>query len=59
MTECSSYETHDIYPDLNAIPLSDHQQFKLNKISEIKDFVFSEINKRELMSKRLAIYCFF
>ena len=27
MVECNSHETHNIYPNLNAIPLSDKQQF--------------------------------
>ena len=34
----------------NAIPLSDQQQFRLNKINEIKDYLVAEIKKRELMS---------
>ena len=51
--ECYSYETHDIYPNLNAILLSDQQQFRLNKINEIKDYFVAEIKERELMSKRL------
>ena len=37
--ECNSYETHNIYPNLNVIPLSDQQQFRLNKINEIKDYL--------------------
>ena len=54
--ECYSYETHDIYPNLNAILLSDQQQFRLNKINEIKDYFVAEIKERELMSKRLSKY---
>ena len=42
-----------IYPNLNAILLSDQQQFRLNKINEIKDYFVAEIKERELMSKRL------
>ena len=38
MVECSSHETLNMYPDLNAIPLSDQQQFRLNKINENKDY---------------------
>ena len=53
MTECNSYENHNIYLNLNAIPLSDQQQIRLNKINEIKDYVVAEIKERELMSKRL------
>ena len=40
MVECN-YETNeknDMYPNLNAIPLNDQQQFRLNKINEIKDY---------------------
>ena len=51
--KCNSYETHNAYPNLNAIPLSDQQQFTLKKINEIKDDVVAEIKERELMSKRL------
>ena len=56
MTECNSYETHNIYPHLNAVTLNDQQQFRLNKINEIKDYFVVEIKKRELMSKRLSKY---
>ena len=56
MAECSSYETHNIYPNLNATPLSNQQQFILNKINEIKDYFLAEIKERELMSKRLSKY---
>ena len=45
-----------IYPNLNAILLSDQQQFRLNKINEIKDYFVAEIKERELMSKRLSKY---
>ena len=51
MAECSN-----IYPNLNATPLSDQQQFRLNKISEIKDYFVAEIKERELMSKRFRKY---
>ena len=43
-------ETHSIYPDLND------QQFRLNKISEIKDYFVAEIKERELMTKKLSKY---
>ena len=56
MTECISHETHNIYPNLNAIPLNDQQQFRLNKINEIKDYFVAEIKERELISKRLSKY---
>ena len=59
MTECNSHETPNIYPNLNAIPLNviplnNQQQFRLNKINEIKDYFVAEIKERELMSKRLT-----
>ena len=56
MAECSSYETGNAYPNLNAIPLNDQQQFRLNKINEIKDYFVAEIKERELMSKSLSKY---
>ena len=55
MAECSSHETHNIYPNL-GVSLSDQQQFRLNKINEIKDYFVAEIKERELMSKRLSKY---
>ena len=41
---------------LNAIPLNDQQQVRLNKMNEIKDYFVAEIKERELMSKRLSKY---
>ena len=55
MAECNSHKTHNIYPNLSATP-SNEQQFRLNKISEIKDYFVAEIKERELMSKRLSKY---
>ena len=55
MAECNFHETHNIYPNLSATP-SNEQQFRLNKISEIKDYFVAEIKERELMSKRLSKY---
>ena len=55
MSECNSYETHNIYPNL-GVPLSDQQQFMLNKINEIKDYFVAETKERKLMSKRLHKY---
>ena len=48
---------HNIYPNLNVIPLSatllnDQQQFRLNKINEIKDYFIAEFKEKELMSKK-------
>ena len=61
MTERNSYETPNIYRNLNAIPLNviplnNQQQFRLNKINEIKDYFVAEIKERKLMSKRLSKY---
>ena len=52
MAECHS---HDIYPNLSA-NTSYEEQFRLNKINEIKDYFIAEIKERELMSKRLSKY---
>ena len=53
-------KTPNIYPNLNAIPLnanlSNEQQFKLNKINEIKDYSLAEIRERELISKNISKY---
>ena len=51
MNEWNSHKTHNIYTNLNAIPLnaiplSDHQQFRLNKSNEIKDYFVAEIKER-------------
>ena len=56
MVECNSTETHNIYQNLNAIPLNDQQQFRLNKINEIKDYFDAEIKERVLISKTLSKY---
>ena len=44
-----------MYPNLNA-NISNDQQFRLNKINEIKDYFIAEIRERELMSKNLSKY---
>ena len=44
-----------MYPNLVANPSND-QQFRLNKIDEIKDYFIAEIKERELMSKNLSKY---
>ena len=59
-TECNSiernsYGTHNIYPNL-GVPISCQQQFRLNKVNEIKYHFVAEIKERELMSKRLSKY---
>ena len=54
MGECTSIkhdfrETPNIYPNI-----SNDQQFRLNKINEIKDYFTAEIRERELISKNLS-----
>ena len=53
MVECNSHETHNIYTNLGVSP-SDQQQFRLNKVNEIKDCFVAEIQERDLMSKRFS-----
>ena len=36
--------------------ISNKQQFKLNKINEIKDYFLAEIRERELISKNISKY---
>ena len=40
-------------------PNLNNQQFRLNKINEIKDYFITEIKERELMSERLSKYIAF
>ena len=56
MVECTLIENNfhkspNIYPNI-----SDDQQFRLNKINEIKDYFIAEIRERELMRKNLIKY---
>ena len=51
MAECNSIEVRNIYLNLNA-----QQQFRLNKISEIRDYIIAEIREKKLMSERLSKY---
>ena len=48
-------KTPNIYTNPSAIP-SNEQQFKLNKINEIKNYFLAEIKGRELISKNLSKY---
>ena len=50
MAECNS---HCMYPNISA-NISNDQQFRLNKINEIKNYFIAEIRERELMSKNLS-----
>ena len=53
-------ETNNISMYPNSSPnLPDDQQFRLNKINEIRDYFIAEIKERELMSKRLSKYIAF
>ena len=50
MGECNSvehdfYKTPNMYPNLSA-NISNEQQFRLNKINEIKDYFLAEIRER-------------
>ena len=51
MNECSN-----INPNLSVVSLNAEQQFRLNKINEIRDYFAAEIKERELMSKTLSKY---
>ena len=55
MVECDFHETPNMYPNLSA-NISNDQQFRLNKINEIKDYFIAEIRERELISKNLSKY---
>ena len=48
-------ETNNISLSLSSTPLID-QQFRLNRINEIKYYFVAEIKERELMSKRISKY---
>ena len=47
--EEDSFEVSNVYPN-------DQQQFRLNRINEIKQYFIAEIKERELMNKRLSKY---
>ena len=51
-------KTPNIYPNLNALntSISNEQQFRLNKINEIKDYFLAEIRERELINKNISKY---
>ena len=52
--ECNSIECNSI--ECNEASNLNNQQFRLNKINEIKDYFIAEIKERELMGKRLSKY---
>ena len=49
------HKTLNMHPDLNA-NISNEQQLRLNKISEIKDYLLAEIRERRLISKKFSKY---
>ena len=51
-------ETNNIYSNLSRT-LSNNQQFRLNRINDIRHYFVAEIKERELMSKRLSKYIAF
>ena len=59
MVECNSIECSSI--EHNSIDTSNlnNEQFRLNKISEIEDYLITEIKERELMSQKLGKYISF
>ena len=62
MVESSSIKCKSIESiEHNSIDTSNlnNQQFRLNKISEIKHYFIEEIKERDLMSKKLSKYISF
>ena len=57
MVECNSIKSIE----RNSIDTSNlnNQQLRLSKISEIEDYLVTEIKERELMSKKLSKYVSF
>ena len=56
MAECDFHVKNNMHPNLSVTLLNDQQQFRLNKINEIKDYFIAAIKERELMSRRLSKY---
>ena len=48
-------KTPNVYPNLAANVLNE-QQFRLNKMNEIKDYFLAEMREREPISKNLSKY---
>ena len=56
MGKCNSIKP-DFHKTPNTYPnISNKQQFRLNKINEIKDYLLAEIRERELISKNISKY---
>ena len=54
MDECNFIKP-DVHKTTNIYPnISNDQQFRLNKINEIKDYFITEVSERELMSTNLS-----
>ena len=53
MVECNSIEAPNIYPNSND------QQFRLNKINDVKDYFIAKFKEGELMSEKLNKYIAF
>ena len=61
MVKCNSIETNSVEStEHNSTDTSNlnNQQFRLNKISEIKDYFITKIKEKELMCKKLSKYLF-
>ena len=43
-------------PNSVEIPLNDQTKFRLNEINEIKDYFYSEIRERKMISRKLSKY---
>ena len=60
MDKCNSVK-HDFHETPNTCPnlkanVSNKQQFRLNKINEIKDYFLAKIREKELLSKNISKY---
>ena len=55
VAETNNNNNINIYPNLSP-NLSNHQQFRLDRINQIRDYFVAEIKERELTSKRLSKY---
>ena len=55
MVEHDFHETPNMYPNLST-NTSNEQQFRSNKINEMKDYFIAEIKERKLMSKTFSKY---
>ena len=56
MVECTSIK-HNFLKTPNMYQnISNDQQFRLNKINEIKDYFIAEVKERQLMSNNLSKY---